>query len=110
MAAQAQHKEVADGECLLLIQVSVGYSKTHFCDMWPGARARAGLVSFICALSVPGYLFNDTVILFFFFNIYLFGCTGSELQHVGSSLPCVRSSLPHAGSFSCSMWVLSCDM
>ena len=66
MAAQAQHKEVADGECLLLIQVSVGYSKTHFCDMWPGARARAGLVSFICALSVPGYLFNDTVILFFF--------------------------------------------
>ena len=40
---------------------------------------------------------------FFFFNIYLFGCTGSQLWHAGSSLWC-------AGSFSCGMQTLNCDM
>ena len=41
--------------------------------------------------------------LFFFFNVYLFGCARSSLWHEGSSLW-------HAGSFSCGRWALSCSM
>ena len=34
---------------------------------------------------VPSTLFFGAVIVVFFFNIYLFGCAGSQLWHVGST-------------------------
>ena len=42
---------------------------------------------------------------FFFFNIYLFSCAGSYLQHVGSLLQ-------HAGSLvaACDLLVVACGM
>ena len=39
------------------------------------------------------------IFFFFFFNIYLFGYAGSQLQNAGSQLW-------HVGSFSCAMWDL----
>ena len=41
---------------------------------------------------------GEKIIVFFFFNVYLFGCVGSWLQHVGSWLCRVDLSLWCMGS------------
>ena len=61
-AVQAQGEEVGAGECLLLIQASVGYSKARPVACSLGHVPGLGVLD-LCALSVPSYSFNDTLVL-----------------------------------------------
>ena len=63
--------------------------------------------AFLCQddLGSPGK--TGTFILFyFFFNIYLFGCVGSQLQHAGSSLHHGGSFIVMHGLSKCGAWAL----
>ena len=53
----------------------------------------------------PTQFFFKKLRFFFLMFIYLFGCTKSSLWHSGSS-----TFIAPCGTFSCSMWTLSCGM